>query len=171
MSYLNSKNWHFSWKAFKYSFDSKLSLDLKLLWWPETRIPFMLANISCLIIFNPLLSNTFFLELPWVPWDVEVGDILWCPQNNFHWKQENILCATIYLWSYQKVVSTTLNINVFKHTESNVKLVKTFENLKYIFRLCGFPPFYSNHGLPISPGMKKRIRSIQVLWPLKLWSM
>ena len=26
--------------------------------------------------------------------------------------------------------------------------------------LCGFPPFYSNHGLPISPGMKKRIRLI-----------
>jgi hypothetical protein len=31
-----------------------------------------------------------------------------------------------------------------------------------VFRLCGFPPFYSNHGLPISPGMKKRIRSGQV---------
>ncbi|XP_008294255.1 MAP kinase-activated protein kinase 2 [Stegastes partitus] len=24
--------------------------------------------------------------------------------------------------------------------------------------LCGYPPFYSNHGLPISPGMKRRIR-------------
>lgn len=28
-------------------------------------------------------------------------------------------------------------------------------------RVCGYPPFYSNHGLPISPGMKKRIRSGQ----------
>ncbi|GAU93692.1 hypothetical protein RvY_05590 [Ramazzottius varieornatus] len=27
--------------------------------------------------------------------------------------------------------------------------------------ICGYPPFYSNHGLPISPGMKKRIRSGQ----------
>ena len=24
--------------------------------------------------------------------------------------------------------------------------------------LCGYPPFYSNTGMPISPGMKKRIR-------------
>ena len=30
-----------------------------------------------------------------------------------------------------------------------------------MFRICGYPPFYSNHGLPISPGMKKRIRSGQ----------
>lgn len=27
--------------------------------------------------------------------------------------------------------------------------------------LCGYPPFYSNHGLAISPGMKKRIRAGQ----------
>uniref|UniRef100_A0A7E4ZZM2 non-specific serine/threonine protein kinase n=1 Tax=Panagrellus redivivus TaxID=6233 RepID=A0A7E4ZZM2_PANRE len=27
--------------------------------------------------------------------------------------------------------------------------------------LCGYPPFYSHHGLPISPGMKKRIRAGQ----------
>jgi len=35
--------------------------------------------------------------------------------------------------------------------------------------LCGFPPFYSNHGLPISPGMKRRIRSGQYEFPNPEW--
>lgn len=36
-------------------------------------------------------------------------------------------------------------------------------------RLCGFPPFYSNHGLAISPGMKKRIRLGQFDFPNPEW--
>lgn len=36
-------------------------------------------------------------------------------------------------------------------------------------RLCGFPPFYSNHGLAISPGMKKRIRTGQYDFPNPEW--
>ena len=35
--------------------------------------------------------------------------------------------------------------------------------------LCGYPPFYSNHGLPISPGMKKRIRAGQYDFPDPEW--
>lgn len=35
--------------------------------------------------------------------------------------------------------------------------------------LCGFPPFYSNHGLAISPGMKKRIRNGQYTFPSPEW--
>lgn len=35
--------------------------------------------------------------------------------------------------------------------------------------LCGFPPFYSNNGLAISPGMKKRIRTGQYDFPLPEW--
>lgn len=35
--------------------------------------------------------------------------------------------------------------------------------------LCGFPPFYSNHGLAISPGMKKRIRMGQFDFPSPEW--
>lgn len=35
--------------------------------------------------------------------------------------------------------------------------------------LCGFPPFYSNHGLAISPGMKKRIRTGQFDFPNPEW--
>lgn len=38
------------------------------------------------------------------------------------------------------------------------------------FRLCGYPPFYSNHGLPISPGMKKRIRMGRYEFPNPEWS-
>ncbi|KAK3853923.1 hypothetical protein Pcinc_039558 [Petrolisthes cinctipes] len=36
--------------------------------------------------------------------------------------------------------------------------------------LCGFPPFYSNHGHAISPGMKKRIRTGQYTFPNPEWS-
>ncbi|XP_078485546.1 MAP kinase-activated protein kinase 2-like [Ciona intestinalis] len=36
--------------------------------------------------------------------------------------------------------------------------------------LCGFPPFYSHHGLAISPGMKKRIRNGQYSFPDPEWS-
>lgn len=36
--------------------------------------------------------------------------------------------------------------------------------------LCGYPPFYSNHGLAISPGMKKRIRAGQYDFPPAEWS-
>lgn len=35
--------------------------------------------------------------------------------------------------------------------------------------LCGFPPFYSNTGLAISPGMKKRIRTGQYEFPDPEW--
>lgn len=38
------------------------------------------------------------------------------------------------------------------------------------FRLCGFPPFYSNHGAAISPGMRKRIRQGQYDFPNPEWS-
>lgn len=38
------------------------------------------------------------------------------------------------------------------------------------FRLCGFPPFFSNHGQAISPGMKKRIRTGQFEFPDPEWS-
>ncbi|XP_068122339.1 MAP kinase-activated protein kinase 2 [Hyperolius riggenbachi] len=36
--------------------------------------------------------------------------------------------------------------------------------------LCGYPPFYSNHGLAISPGMKKRIRMGLYEFPNPEWS-
>ncbi|ELT92081.1 hypothetical protein CAPTEDRAFT_181324 [Capitella teleta] len=36
--------------------------------------------------------------------------------------------------------------------------------------LCGYPPFYSNHGMAISPGMKKRIRNGQYEFPPQEWS-
>lgn len=35
--------------------------------------------------------------------------------------------------------------------------------------LCGYPPFYSNHGAAISPGMKKRIRNGQYEFPNPEW--
>jgi len=36
--------------------------------------------------------------------------------------------------------------------------------------LCGFPPFYSNHGLAISPGMKQRIRIGKYEFPDPEWT-
>jgi len=35
--------------------------------------------------------------------------------------------------------------------------------------LCGYPPFYSNHGAAISPGMKRRIRQGQYTFPDGEW--
>ena len=35
--------------------------------------------------------------------------------------------------------------------------------------LCGYPPFYSNAGLAISPGMKKRIRAGEYHFPPQEW--
>ncbi|EYB88641.1 hypothetical protein Y032_0243g3474 [Ancylostoma ceylanicum] len=35
--------------------------------------------------------------------------------------------------------------------------------------LCGYPPFYSQHGLPMSPGMKAKIKSGQYTFPSPEW--
>jgi len=35
--------------------------------------------------------------------------------------------------------------------------------------ICGYPPFFSHHGQPISPGMKRRIRSGQYEFPRPEW--
>lgn len=35
--------------------------------------------------------------------------------------------------------------------------------------LCGFPPFFSAHGLPMSPGMKSRIKTGQYTFPSPEW--
>ena len=37
-------------------------------------------------------------------------------------------------------------------------------------RLCGFPPFYSTGGAPISPGMKRRIIQGQYAFPDPEWT-
>ena len=48
--------------------------------------------------------------------------------------------------------------------------VNTFSSLWLTcFRLCGYPPFYSNHGQAMSPGMKKRIRTGQYDFPNPEW--
>ena len=36
-------------------------------------------------------------------------------------------------------------------------------------RICGYPPFYSHHGQPISPGMKRRIRGGHYEFPKPEW--
>lgn len=35
---------------------------------------------------------------------------------------------------------------------------------------CGYPPFYSTHGQPISPGMKRRIKAGEYAFPEAEWS-
>lgn len=39
-----------------------------------------------------------------------------------------------------------------------------------VSRLCGYPPFYSNTGQAISPGMKQRIRLGQYEFPDPEWA-
>lgn len=43
-------------------------------------------------------------------------------------------------------------------------------SLYFYYRLCGYPPFYSYGGAPISPGMKKRIRQGQYGFPDPEWT-
>ena len=51
-----------------------------------------------------------------------------------------------------------------------VELIKCYVIFPTMSRLCGFPPFYSNHGAAISPGMRKRIRQGQYDFPNPEWS-
>lgn len=54
------------------------------------------------------------------------------------------------------------------HQWSAVHSVK-YENI-FFSRLCGYPPFYSNTGQAISPGMKQRIRLGQYEFPNPEWA-
>ncbi|PIO65710.1 kinase domain protein [Teladorsagia circumcincta] len=38
-----------------------------------------------------------------------------------------------------------------------------------LLRLCGYPPFFSQNGLPMSPGMKAKIKSGQYTFPSPEW--
>lgn len=59
---------------------------------------------------------------------------------------------------------------VISFTLRDVLLIVVNVMLQTFGRLCGYPPFYSNHGLAISPGMKTRIRNGQYEFPNAEWS-
>ncbi len=56
------------------------------------------------------------------------------------------------------------------HMSASYCIVLPFTTNTYPLRLCGYPPFYSNHGLALSPGMRKRIRNGQYEFPNPEWS-
>lgn len=62
--------------------------------------------------------------------------------------------------------SLFLTITWWGITNCSIKALFLF----FLCRLCGYPPFYSNHGAAISPGMKKRIRNGQYEFPNPEWS-
>ena len=52
-----------------------------------------------------------------------------------------------------------------------MNLLHNYYSVLYLHnRLCGYPPFYSYGGAPISPGMKKRIRQGQYGFPDPEWT-
>ena len=62
-----------------------------------------------------------------------------------------------------------LKTHVYTHLTHMYTLHHTHTHY-HTHRLCGFPPFYSTGGAPISPGMKKRIRQGQYSFPDPEWT-
>ena len=83
-----------------------------------------------------------------------------------------------YLFFTKKTFSTFSQNMFFQHNEFLENLIDSIfcwinRLMIVIFsisRICGYPPFYSHGGQPISPGMKKRIRSGQYEFPKREWS-
>ena len=83
-----------------------------------------------------------------------------------------------YLFFTKKTFSTFSQNMFFQHNEFLENLIDSIfcwinRLMIVIFsisRVCGYPPFYSHGGQPISPGMKKRIRSGQYEFPKREWS-
>ena len=67
--------------------------------------------------------------------------------------------------SFDKNVNS-LALHLKDHMPLNVHLLMW---QVILCRLCGYPPFYSNHGAAISPGMKRRIREGQYTFPDPEW--
>lgn len=62
-------------------------------------------------------------------------------------------------------MSCNIGFGVTPSNKPQVSLYRVFPS-----RLCGFPPFYSNTGQAISPGMKRRIRMGQYEFPNPEWA-
>lgn len=75
-----------------------------------------------------------------------------------------VWCASFYCLQLFVFISTLLYcLFKFKRFQSNI-VFSLFSSL------CGFPPFYSNTGQAISPGMKQRIRLGQYEFPNPEWA-
>ena len=95
--------------------------------------------------------------------------------------EENLLTIFIHLILYLTVgtsvcafVSCTFFSRWFKKVAVQLFVVVHFqlsfiEFFEFSARMCGYPPFYSNHGGAISPGMKRRIREGQYTFPESEW--
>ena len=73
--------------------------------------------------------------------------------------------AVIFNLSYVSLLDKGVKFIFFR-----MELKLKYSTIYFPCRLCGYPPFYSNHGAPISPGMKKRIRNGQYEFPPQEWS-
>ena len=77
-----------------------------------------------------------------------------------------IATCTLYMYTCIRVYTLLLVLVHLTYMYVTCTTVPTM----FCGRLCGFPPFYSTGGAPISPGMKKRIRQGQYSFPDPEWT-
>ena len=91
--------------------------------------------------------------------------------GSFGIKEVWLILRHLVPWSHHLHFVSYLSTNM-SNLEHRSMTIGYWPNLKHahLNRLCGFPPFFSTQGLPMSPGMKKRIRLGQFDFPKPEWS-
>jgi len=87
--------------------------------------------------------------------------------TDFGFAKETIMKATLQTPCYTPYYAAPEVLGPEKYDKSCD--IWSLGVIMYIL-ICGYPPFYSYTGKPISPGMKKRIRSGQYEFPKPEWS-
>ena len=130
-------------------------------------------SMICLVIFGLLESLHTYCELCCVMlwYDCSVLlEILTSNNTGSVCCSHNQISVTLQvLWAHIELHTTVPHIEL--HTTSaswfHHPLLCAFSSC---CRICGYPPFYSYGGAPISPGMKKRIRHGQYSFPDPEWT-
>ena len=106
-------------------------------------------------------------------WSREVWQILWHVVSGCHYVysvSQSVWCVlsdfTIFILQWEHCLLWRYSILLLIIW---LKLSSGFFSFCLTHSLCGYPPFFSHHGLAISPGMKRRICNGQYEFPNSEW--